>query len=59
MMNDIVYTHHLKEIFRQLLREEDTQMYTATEILFNAYGLINFNNKIVSIKKRNKIAHGR
>ncbi len=58
-MNDIVYTHHLKEIFRQLLREEDTQMYTATEILFNAYGLINFNNKIVSIKKRNKIAHGR
>jgi len=59
VMNDIVYTHHLKEIFRQLLREEDTQMYTATEILFNAYGLINFNNKIVSIKKRNKIAHGR
>ena len=59
MMNDIVYTHHLKEIFRQLLREEEPQMYTATEILFNAYGLINFNNKIVSIKKRNKIAHGR
>jgi len=59
VMNDIVYTHHLKEIFRQLLREEDTQMYTATEILFNTYGLINFNKKIVSIKKRNKIAHGR
>ena len=59
MMNDRVYNHHIKEVFRQLLREEEPLMYTATEILFNTYGLINFNNEIVSIKKRNKLVHGR
>tara|TARA_R110000824_G_scaffold120294_2_gene275409 strand:- start:171 stop:362 length:192 start_codon:yes stop_codon:yes gene_type:complete len=56
-MNDIVYNHHLKEIFRQLLKEDITQMYTAQEILFNTYGLIIFNNQPMSFKKRNKIVH--
>lgn len=58
-MNDIVYNHHIREIFRDLLKEDLTQMYTPQEILFNTYGLIIFNNKPMSIKKRNKIAHGR
>ena len=58
-MNDIVYNHHLREIFRQLLKEETTHMWTAQEILFNTYGLIVFNEEIMSIKKRNKVAHRR
>ena len=59
MMPDLVYNHHLKEIFRQLLKEDISQMYTAQEILFNTYGLIIFNNQPMSVKKRNKLAHGK
>ena len=59
MMNDLIYNHHIKEIFRQLLKEEPTHLYTTQEILFNSYGLIVFNNQPMSFKKRNKIAHGR
>ena len=58
-MNDRVYNHYIHEIFRQLLKEDITPMYTAQEILFNTYGLIIFNNQPMSVKKRNKVAHGR
>ncbi len=58
-MNDVVYNQHLREIFRQLLKEDVTQMYTPQEILFNTYGLIIFNNGVMSVKKRNKLAHGK
>ena len=58
-MGDIVFNQHLREIFRQVLQEEDTHIWTAKEILFNSYGLIVFNEEIMSIKKRNKVAHGR
>jgi len=58
-MNEIIYNQHLREIFRQLLKEDVTPMYTAQEILFNTYGLIIFNNQPMSVKKRNKLAHGK
>jgi len=58
-MNDRVYNHYIHEIFRQLLKEEPTKMYTPQEILFNTYGLIVFNQQPMSIKKRNKLVHGK
>jgi len=58
-MDDIVFNQHIREIFRQLLQEEPTKLYSPQEILFNSYGLIVFNNQPMSFKKRNKLVHGR
>ena len=57
-MNDKIYNQHLIEIFNHLLNEDDL-LYSTKQILFNTYGLILFNNQPMSIKKRNKLVHGR
>jgi len=57
-MNDKIYNQHLIEIFNHLLNE-DALLYSTKQILFNTYGLILFNNQPMSIKKRNKLVHGR
>jgi hypothetical protein len=58
-MNDKEYNFHLRTLYDLLLGENGNVAYTAKEILFNTYGLIIFNNEAMSVKKRNKLAHGK
>jgi len=59
VMNDKEYNFHLRTLYDVLLNENGDVGYTAKEILFNTYGLIIFNNEAMSVKKRNKLAHGK
>jgi len=59
VMNDKEYNFHLRTLYDLLLNENGDVIYTAKVILFNTYGLIIFNNGVMSVKKRNKLAHGK